>query len=861
MTAILTVVFGYGMAQITTNVDVADVLPRGNYNTEAAHNLTEKFKSTFTQQVTLQLHVDDAPGHPDWNRDNGKLLFRYQGLPIPNAPGSTNGLQADAGNITDEVYVRATDELVRFVAARTDFSRAITISNLYSLINWTVAGGDGSGPGNLPAAQESDFALPGYETRIEAQQYFVVDQAVKRAILDTVSAISSPSWNHAAALFMPASDNDATSKELGEQMLVVRDQYVAAVANGETEFTVFGPDNPPLFTVDLPIANAHSSALVKEDSIKLLPMIVAFILVCLFIAFRNVRAILVSFTTLVLGVVWSYGTMGYMGIALNTLNMTIVPLVMGVGIDYSIHIINEFAEHKAEGHSDAEAFRIAGTRSGVAMLIATATTIGGLAVLIFSPSLLIAELGFIATVALTAIYVLAIVFIPAALTVIGGSEKIGRNFTRSRIMPALARTVTKLRIPVVILVLLVSGIAYVASSKIEKEAFGDPGRNYLPSDSIRQEHEKGLAAFYEAPDADEKANILTFSGPGILTPEAMAYYRAIESNLKEQPRVIPDTLRTLPFFLETWLTVKGGVVGAGQNVVAGELLNPRDLPDIPLLPPGTLPPLVLPDPVRDQVDAFPTTEEDIRAEVEAMFNSPMRQISSVILNYPANDMAAMTFSVRAATYPEAEQVWNQVWSAVGKANETFGGAPDGIRVAFVGNTATNYLFIAEQLPWLDYMNVVSNILLAVLVFALTRSIKATLVTLAISVLTGLWWLALLPSLGIGLAITLTLPLAFIIAIGTDYAIHFIWNIKQTGDAREVFESTGKAVLFSALTTTGAFTFFIALQNVAVSRTMVATTIAFGVIFIVTLLVIPIFYGVARKERKRDTSKVAARAKA
>ena len=26
------------------------------------------------------------------------------------------------------------------------------------------------------------------------------------------------------------------------------------------------------------------------------------------------------------------------------------------------------------------------------------------------------------------------------------------------------------------------------------------------------------------------------------------------------------------------------------------------------------------------------------------------------------------------------------------------------------------------------------------------------------------------------------------AIGTDYALHFMWNIKQTGNAREVFES-------------------------------------------------------------------------
>jgi predicted RND superfamily exporter protein len=839
---LVTVVMGYGVSTITTNVDVADVLPRGNANTDAAHNLTERFRSTFTQQVTLQVHVDRSGTH--WRTDNGKLTYRGSStafdpdagtppLPVP-LPGSAGpfvvNAEPDPGNITDEVYVRAIEEMVNFIQARTDFSRSISISNIYSLINWTVAGGQGKAP-------ESAFSLPGYKTAEDEQRYLVVDQTVKEAVLDTVDAISSPSWDHAATLFMPASDNKKPTRDLGEEMIKARNEYVQAVKDGETEFTVFGPDNPPLFTVDLPIANAHSSDLVQKDTVRLMPLVAAYILVLLYVAFRNVRAIAVSFTTLAVGVVWSYGTMGYLGIALNTLNMTIVPLVMGIGIDYSIHMINEFVEHKSEGHSDAEAFRLAGARSGLAMLIATATTVGGLATLIVSPSLLIAELGLVSTVALTVIYLLAITFIPAALTLIGGSEKMGQSFTRSRVMPAVAHGISRARIPVVLLIVGISVLAYAGTARLHKEAFGDPGRNYLPSDPIRKEHEQGLAWFYGSPTSDEKANILTFQGPGILTPEAMDYYRTIEANLKTKERVIPDTLRTLPFFIETWLTVKNGGTGAASSVVIQQLLAS-----------GQLPPSAA-----SQADPFPKTEEGIRSEVDQMFNSPMRELSSIIVNHPVaiqdpqHGMAAMTFSVRAATFDEAEQVWHQVWDAVAEANKTFGGhAPPGISVAFVGNTATNYLFIADELPWLTYMNIVDNIMLVVLVFLMTRSVKTTFVTLVLSGLTSLWWLAVLPFFGIGLAITLVLPMAFIIAIGTDYGIHFMWNIKQTGNAREVFESTGKAVLFSAITTTGAFTFFILLQNVAVARTMLATTIAFVIIFVVTLLTVPAYFRVHEK---------------
>ena len=346
---LVTIVLGFGVSRITTEVDVADVLPRGNPNTEAAHALSREFKSTFTQQVTLQLHVDGSG--EAWARDNALLVHRASTcpplgggaggnltpppvpglppLPVPvppvpvppvTIPGVTDsaplrGVQPDAANITDEVYVRAMDELVRFVSERTSFDRAITVSNLYSLLNWTAAGGQRQ-------SGEASFAVPGYATEADACRYVVVDQLVKTALIDAVDAIVSPSWNHSAALFMPAATTPKSSRDLGAEMLRVRDEYVRAVDAGETRFTVFGSHNPPLFTVDLPVANAHSSRLVAEDSLRLLPIVAGFILACLFLAFRNVRAIAVSFTTLVVGVVWSYGVMGYLGIALNTLNMT-----------------------------------------------------------------------------------------------------------------------------------------------------------------------------------------------------------------------------------------------------------------------------------------------------------------------------------------------------------------------------------------------------------------------------------------------------------------------------------------------------------------------------------------------------------
>ena len=615
-----TLVFGYGVTLITTNVDVADVLPRGNPNTDAAYQLADEFRSTFTQQVTFQLHVDDTA--QNWQAGNDLLTYRVgSGQGDTNQPGAPQGagnLAPNSQNITDEVYVRAMEELMTFIQERTDFTRTISINNIYALIHWTERGGEG-------VATEADFRLPGYMDPDEAQNYVLVDQAVKVAVLETVDTLASPSWNHAAMLFMPPADNTADMRELGKQIIDARDEWIQAVDDGETVFTIWGSDNPPDFTVDFPVANAHSSNLVEGDMVRLMPLIGAFIVVCLFIAFRNVRSIAISFTALGVGVVWTYGTMGYMDIALNTLNMTIVPLIMGVGIDYAIHMINEFLEHKAKGQSDAEAFEEAGGKAGLAMFIATLTTVLGLIVMMISPSLLMAQLGFLSALAIGSIYILTITFIPAALTLAGGTEGMGQSFSKSATMPVLARGVSRIRWLALVVVVLISIGTFASSQDLEREAFGDPGKNFPEGDDVREQHERGLERFYEQPNPDVKTNILTFRGPEILSPEAIQYYREIESNLATKDRIKADTLRTIPFFIETWLTVKNGVPCAGLVVANSNDANPLG---------GVLDPVLGPAgdgglPCGNNV-VFPDTKEEITAEIDAMFASPMRELATLM---------------------------------------------------------------------------------------------------------------------------------------------------------------------------------------------------------------------------------------
>lgn len=817
---VVTMVLGFGVTKLNTNVDVADVLPRGNFNTTAAQQLTVDFKSAFTQQVTLQFSVNMSGDHSKWRSDNERFLSNRQTAETP-------------GNITDEVYVRAIQQFTDYFLENTDFANVISIAELYNLANWTVAGGQN--------ASDDAFHMPDTTPSGEREYANAKLIAENTAILAAIDALVSPDWRTTAVLITPPPDSELDLAELGAQAIEWRNRYLAEAKDNPEFYKVFTPQstveeaetlhdgrgNMPLFTVELPIANAHSAELVKEDFSRLLPIIGLFILIVLFVAFRNIGSMLIAFLSLAIGVLWTYGAEGYLGIALNPLNLTLMPLIMGVGIDYSIHVVNEFLEHKAQGMSDEDAFQETGRRAGIALFIATLVTVLGLVVMVISPSILIAQFGALAALSITSIFFVAMVFIPAALTVYPGTNKMGQSFKPSELMASAARGITKVRWLAILVVLLGAIVGAVAAQDIGFESFGDPGRNYLADDPIREEHEQGLKRFYDDPDPNIKANVIAFLGD-VTTPESHAYMRAIEAELRNPPPefeglVITDTLRTIPFLMETWLTVKDGAQSASLFTLQQQLQ-----------PGGE--------------EGYPESQQEIETEFDALYDSPMQRLGSIFTNGPDKDysIGTMTFSVNAGNYTEAVQVWDAVWTAIQSADDTVG-RPDGLRVAFVGNTATNYLFVKEEVPYLYYMGALGTGALMIVAAAFFRSWKAVLTVGLVSFATTSIWLGILPEFGIGLAITLVLPLIFIIALGTDYTVHLLWSNRVVGDLREVFRTVGKAILFSFVTTLGPFVIFIGIQDLSVRKTMLATTIAIFFIFVVTILTVPAMYPVSGKE--------------
>ncbi|HUR45911.1 MAG TPA: MMPL family transporter [Candidatus Saccharimonadales bacterium] len=154
--------------------------------------------------------------------------------------------------------------------------------------------------------------------------------------------------------------------------------------------------------------------LVLSDLPKVVIPIFLLVLVSLWLAYRSIRDVLLSFATILFSGLCLVLVMHFAGLSWNMMNLMSLPLLLGMGVDFSIHI--QLALRK---HNDLDFVR----RSiGRALLLAGSTTVAGFASLAFSSNSGIASLGAVCGVGITISMLVAVYLLPVWWKAIGRAK-------------------------------------------------------------------------------------------------------------------------------------------------------------------------------------------------------------------------------------------------------------------------------------------------------------------------------------------------------------------------------------------------------------------------------------------------------
>lgn len=214
------------------------------------------------------------------------------------------------------------------------------------------------------------------------------------------------------------------------------------------------------------------------------PGIFIAIILILLISFRRASYVILPLTGLSISIIWLFGTMVLLGMKFNAMAVALIPLIMGLGVDYSIHLFHNYRAELKNGRSPREAIVVSIKDIGVAMLLATITTIIAFLSFLTATIPTIQDFGILCAIGIFYTFIITITLQASVRYILDRNKKIKVNnlkrFSLDRTMRGLSDIICKhpkalLSISIVITVFMVIGATGLQTSFSMEE--------FLPSGS------------------------------------------------------------------------------------------------------------------------------------------------------------------------------------------------------------------------------------------------------------------------------------------------------------------------------------------------------------------------------------------
>ena len=200
---------------------------------------------------------------------------------------------------------------------------------------------------------------------------------------------------------------------------------LAKVLQGDLETLWRGDDEAVTATSESIIAVTVTDAITDRQTEAISATVaVALIVLAVFfwITMRQPALSFIAVGPIVLVLIWVLGTMALLGIPYSLVTSIITALSIGIGVDYTIHVIHRYREEYTRTRNPEQAAIQTLTTTGSALLGSALTTAFGFGVLIASPLLASQQFGITATITIVYSLVVSVVVVLPAMVVWGAYQ-------------------------------------------------------------------------------------------------------------------------------------------------------------------------------------------------------------------------------------------------------------------------------------------------------------------------------------------------------------------------------------------------------------------------------------------------------
>jgi len=557
---------------------------------------------------------------------------------------------------------------------------------------------------------------------------------------------------------------------------------------------------------------------IESDSSLTTILAVVMIMILLYIAFRSFAAPLLAFLPLMLGIIWTVGLAKLFIGRLNMMTAFSAAMLLGLGIDYAIHMYSSYIERRANGIDKLNAIEHALNISGPGIITGALTTAVAFFALNISQLEILSELGTI--MGLGIISTLCSVFwVLPALIILKKKESKKRLSGQYKWIGYIASASKKNKY-IVILLLVISTVfmAYKASSvefdmnlmNLEPEGLASielmeklvdeydisADSFSLVADSLKEAYEKH-EAFEHVDGVKEVVSIVSFIDK--------------DFDLEKRKEILKPYQLDIPF----------------RNTSDYEtLISELDLPEV-------VKENFLNDLNEEKVSAFYDNYLEISSD---MLDVKAMTPDTLPKNYRQQIVSKDGDKFLITIYPDFD-IWSNLdtkkgedfFVAIHEIDNRMTGTPIFMKVLFQA--------VGEELLMIG--SVLMMILICILMIHF-RSIKYTLMALLPLVLTLIFTVGTMSIIDLKFNMLNFLSILLIIGIGIDDGVHILHHYK-TGVKKinYLFSSVGKAILMTTLTTVLGFGSLMFSSYRGIASLGAALSIGVLYAFIMTVIVLPI----------------------
>jgi hypothetical protein len=295
------------------------------------------------------------------------------------------------GNMQDPKVLNSMMETSKFMEKSPDINTSMSVATLISEINFAITG-ERQVPEDPAMIQQMWFLLDGNEV----MQRFVSEDLTEGII---ISKFKSP-------------DNKAKI-----QFAKDMDDYIKEHSTEDCEIQITG----------MPFVDVTMDRSLVNSQLGSISIAIVFVILIVGLILRSLLNGLYAAVPIIAAIIILFGVMGLTGISLNIATVLVASIALGIGIDYSIHIISHFNDLYLTTGDLEGSLKNTLMISGRAIIINVISVSAGFLVLVFSEMVPLQYFGVLIAISMVSSSLGALTLLPTILILIHHKKTKSKN--------------------------------------------------------------------------------------------------------------------------------------------------------------------------------------------------------------------------------------------------------------------------------------------------------------------------------------------------------------------------------------------------------------------------------------------------